>query len=172
MWHWWTKWSHWAPLCIGRTISIRCPSRDIHPRRNKKLSSRSLHCVTSKLWSHRLSILRKYFVYSSSAFSTLSQSLMPLSPSRTNAGTRDLRSMFDADHYAHSLQLDSRERGGKGLIRRALAHSNGLQGNVSCGCGKQFEVAFSLNHNMITSFWLHKWPRTPKSEPSRMGVTV
>ncbi len=24
----------------------------------------------------------------------------------------------------------------------------------------------------ITSFWLHKWPRTPKSEPSWVGITV
>jgi hypothetical protein len=24
------------------------------------------------------------------------------------------------------------------------------------------------DHDVLTSFWLHKWPRTPKSEPTRM----
>ena len=157
-------------LCIGRTI--RCPFQDVHPRRNKMLLSRSPHRVTSKLWSDGLSILWKYFVHSSSAFSTSSQLLRLLSPSRTNAGTWDLWSMFHADWYAHFLQLNSRERGSEGLICRALAHSNGSQVNVSCGCGKQFEVAVSLNHNMIKSFRLHKWSKTPKSEPSMMGITV
>ena len=80
-----------------------------------------------------MSILLKYFVHSSSAFSTSLQSLMMLSPGWTNAGTRDLWSMFDADLYAHSSQLNSRERRGEGLICRALAHSNGSRGNVSCG---------------------------------------
>jgi len=37
---------------------------------------------------------------------------------------------------------------------------------VYYGYSKQFEVAVSLNHEEMTSFWLHKWPRTPKSEPS------
>jgi hypothetical protein len=32
--------------------------------------------------------------------------------------------------------------------------------------GAVFEVAVSLNHDVMTSCWLHKWPRTPKSEPS------
>ncbi len=31
---------------------------------------------------------------------------------------------------------------------------------VYYGCGKQFEVAVSLNHDIMTSFWLHKCPRT------------
>ena len=52
-----------------------------------------------------------------------------LSPGRTNAGTRDLLSMFDADQYAHSSQLNSHERRGEGLICCELAHSSGLQGN-------------------------------------------
>ncbi len=38
--------------------------------------------------------------------------------------------------------------------------------HVEYGCGKQFEIAVTLNHDVMTSFWLHKWPRTPKSEPS------
>ncbi len=33
-------------------------------------------------------------------------------------------------------------------------------------------VAVSLNHDIIPSFWLHKWPRTTKSEPSIVGITV
>ncbi len=40
---------------------------------------------------------------------------------------------------------------------------------VYYGCGMQFEVAVSLNHDVMTSFWLHKWPRTQKSEPSRVN---
>jgi hypothetical protein len=40
------------------------------------------------------------------------------------------------------------------------------------GCGKQFEVAGSLNHDIMTSFWLHKWPRTPKSDPNTVGISV
>ncbi len=43
---------------------------------------------------------------------------------------------------------------------------------VLCGCRKHFELAVSLNHDVMTSFWLHKWPRTPKSEPSSVGITV
>ncbi len=34
------------------------------------------------------------------------------------------------------------------------------------------EVDVSLNHDKMTSFWLHKWPRTPKSNPSKLGITV
>ncbi len=34
------------------------------------------------------------------------------------------------------------------------------------------EVAVSFNHDVMTSFWLHKWPRTPKYEPSSVGITV
>jgi hypothetical protein len=37
---------------------------------------------------------------------------------------------------------------------------------------KQFEEAVSLNHDKMTSFWLHKGPRTPKYEPSSVGTTV
>jgi hypothetical protein len=33
-------------------------------------------------------------------------------------------------------------------------------------------VAVSLNHDVMTSFWLHKWPRTPKYDPSSVGITV
>jgi hypothetical protein len=43
---------------------------------------------------------------------------------------------------------------------------------VQYGGGQQFEVAISLNHDIMTSFWLHKWPRTPKSDPSWVGITV
>ncbi len=42
---------------------------------------------------------------------------------------------------------------------------------VWCGCRKHFEVAVSLNHDRITSFWFHKWPRTTKYEPSKVGIT-
>ena len=56
--------------------------------------------------------------------------VVPRLDKRRNSG---LVEMFDADLYAHSLQLNSRERRGEGLIRRALAHSNGSRGNVSCG---------------------------------------
>ena len=34
---------------------------------------------------------------------------------------------------------------------------------VLYGWGKQFEVAVSLNLDVMTSFWIHKWPRTPTS---------
>jgi hypothetical protein len=37
-----------------------------------------------------------------------------------------------------------------------------LMYDVDAGCRKQFELAVSLNHDVMTSFWLHKWPRTPK----------
>ncbi len=43
---------------------------------------------------------------------------------------------------------------------------------VWCGCRKHFEVAVSLNHGIMTSFWLNKWPRTTKYEPSKVGMTV
>ena len=38
---------------------------------------------------------------------------------------------------------------------------------------KQFELAVSLNHDVMTSFWLHKWPRTRKNPgPSWVGISV
>ncbi len=37
---------------------------------------------------------------------------------------------------------------------------------------KQFDVAVSLNHDVMTSFQLHKQPRTPKSESSRVDNCV
>ena len=40
---------------------------------------------------------------------------------------------------------------------------------VSDGYRNQFAMAVSLNHDLMTSFWLHKWPRSPKSELSRCG---
>ncbi len=43
---------------------------------------------------------------------------------------------------------------------------------VWCGCRKQFQLAVSLNHDVMTSFWLHKWPRTPKSDTSSVGIPV
>ncbi len=33
-------------------------------------------------------------------------------------------------------------------------------------------MAVSLSRDIITSFWLHKWPRTPKSEPGRAGLRI
>ncbi len=33
------------------------------------------------------------------------------------------------------------------------------------------EVAVSLSHDVMTSFWLHKWPRSPNYEPSSVGIT-
>ncbi len=44
--------------------------------------------------------------------------------------------------------------------------------NVWDEVGKKFEMAVSINPDVMTSFWLHKWPRTPKSDPSRAGITV
>ena len=38
--------------------------------------------------------------------------------------------------------------------------------NVLYERGEQFEVAVSLNHDIMTSFGLHKWIQNPKSEPS------
>ncbi len=45
---------------------------------------------------------------------------------------------------------------------------------VKYGCGKKFEVAVSLNHDVMTSFWLHrhKLPSTAKSELSKVCITV
>ncbi len=43
---------------------------------------------------------------------------------------------------------------------------------VLYGCGKQFEFAVNLNHDVVTSFWLHKWPRTPKCESSKVCITA
>ncbi len=43
---------------------------------------------------------------------------------------------------------------------------------VQYGYGKQFEVAVSFTHDVMTSFWLHKWPRIPNSEQSSVGITV
>ncbi len=43
---------------------------------------------------------------------------------------------------------------------------------VLCGCRKKLEEAASLNNDIMPSFWLHKWPRTPKSDPSSVGITV
>ncbi len=65
------------------------------------------------------------------------------------------------------------------LCKAAAVYANGQHIDVfkhclyvEYGCGKQFEVAVSLNHDIVTSFWLHKWPRTPKSEPSMGDKTV
>jgi hypothetical protein len=34
-------------------------------------------------------------------------------------------------------------------------------------------VAVNVNHDAMTSFWLHMWPRiTTKSDPSNVGITV
>ena len=30
--------------------------------------------------------------------------------------------------------------------------------------GSKFDVAVGLNNDVMTSFWLHKWPRTPQYE--------
>jgi hypothetical protein len=35
-----------------------------------------------------------------------------------------------------------------------------------------FEVAVNHNHDVMTSVWHHKWPWTPKYEPSSVGITV
>ena len=46
---------------------------------------------------------------------------------------------------------------------------------VLFGCGKQFEVADSLNHDIIimTYFQLHMLPKTPISEPNTsVGIIV
>ena len=43
---------------------------------------------------------------------------------------------------------------------------------VQYGCRKQFELAVSLNHDVLTSFWLHKWPSTPIYDPSSVGITI
>ncbi len=43
---------------------------------------------------------------------------------------------------------------------------------VQCGWGEQFEEAVRLNNDIMPSFWLHKWPRTPKSDPSSVGIPV
>jgi hypothetical protein len=40
------------------------------------------------------------------------------------------------------------------------------------GCRQQFELAVSHNHDLMISFWLHKWPRTPTYEPSSAGIIV
>jgi hypothetical protein len=45
--------------------------------------------------------------------------------------------------------------------------SNSFFVYVLYGWGKHFEVAVSLNLDIMTSFWIHKWPRTPTSEPSK-----
>ncbi len=40
-------------------------------------------------------------------------------------------------------------------------------------CSNTFYMcAVSLNHDIMASFWLHKWARTPKSEPGSVGITV
>ncbi len=59
---------------------------------------------------------------------------------------------------------------------RLLCYTSGQHSNVLKHfvylCWKQFEVAVSLNHDAMPSFQLYKWPRTPKSEPSRVGNCV
>ncbi len=52
-----------------------------------------------------------------------------------------------------------------------MPHEHGQHNNVLkhfvyvwCGWRKQLELAVSLNHDVMTSFWLHKWPRTLKYE--------
>ncbi len=34
------------------------------------------------------------------------------------------------------------------------------------------EVAVSFNYVVMTPFWLHKWPRAPNYEPSKLGITL
>ncbi len=43
---------------------------------------------------------------------------------------------------------------------------------IKCGCRMQFYLAVSLKHDLMTSFWLHKWPRTPNSDPTIEGITI
>ena len=43
---------------------------------------------------------------------------------------------------------------------------------VACGCGKWYEVDLSLNHDVMTSFLLHKWPTIHKSGANLAGGTV
>ena len=73
-------------------------------------------------------------------------------PSRSSVGIIYLRLMPNA-HVQHNNVL------------KHLVH-------IWCGCRKHFEVAVSLNHDRMTSFWFHKWPRIIKSEPSKVGMTV
>jgi len=43
---------------------------------------------------------------------------------------------------------------------------------VLYGWGKWFEEVFGLNHDVMASFRLDMWPKSPNSEPSRVGITV
>ncbi len=43
---------------------------------------------------------------------------------------------------------------------------------VQYGCRKQFDLVANLNHDVMTSCWLHKWLITPKYEPSSVGITI
>ena len=47
-----------------------------------------------------------------------------------------------------------------------MLSNNLYMSNVDVESSLRFEVPTSLNHDIIPSFWLHKWPRTPKSEPT------
>ncbi len=65
-----------------------------------------------------------------------------------------------------------------GICVRLLPHDHGQHINVLkhfvyvlCGCRKQFELAVSLNYDVMTSFWLHKWPWIPKYEQISVGIT-
>ncbi len=37
---------------------------------------------------------------------------------------------------------------------------------------KQFELSVSLNHDIMSSFWLHMWPSNPKPDPCSVSVTI
>jgi hypothetical protein len=43
---------------------------------------------------------------------------------------------------------------------------------VACGCGKWYEVDLSLNHDVMTSFTIHKHTRIPKSGANLAGGMV
>ncbi len=65
------------------------------------------------------------------------------------------------------------------IYLRLMPYAQGQHNNllkhfvyVWCGRRKHFEVTVSLNHDIMTSFWFHKWPRTTKYEPSKVGITV
>ncbi len=91
----------------------------------------------------------------------------------------DIMTSFWLHKWPRSTQSDPSTSSVCIIYLRLMPYAHGQHNNVLehfvyvwCGCRKHFEVAVSLNHDRMTSFWFHKWPRSTKYEPRKVGITV
>jgi hypothetical protein len=91
----------------------------------------------------------------------------------------DIMTLFWLHKWPRTTKSDPSTSSVGIIYFRLMPYAHGQHNNVLkhfayvwCGCRKHFEVAVRLNHDRMTSFWFHKWPRTTNYEPSKVSITV